>query len=94
MSRKGVSSNSLKPQRVAKRRSRRDTNGATCERENAHSQAVDDAVLSRAESLPSKAESFSAGLMLIASLPLSDGEKAEAVRRLMGEQFQKRGSGE
>ena len=32
-----------------------------------------------------KAESFSAGLMLIASLPLSDAEKAEAVRRLMAE---------
>ena len=75
----------MKRQRVAKRRSGRDTNGATCEQENAHGQAVADAVLSRAESPPSKAESFSAGLMLIASLPLSDAEKADAVRRLMAE---------
>ncbi len=35
--------------------------------------------------LAGKVESFSAGLMLIASLPLSDAEKAEAVRRLMAE---------
>ena len=32
-----------------------------------------------------RADSFSAALMLIASLPLSDAEKAEAVRRLMAE---------
>ena len=37
------------------------------------------------ETSATKAESFSAGLMLIASLPLSDAEKAEAVRRLMAE---------
>ena len=91
MSRKGVSFNSLKLQRVAKRRLRRDTNGATCERENAHGQAVDDTVLSRAESLPSKADSFSTALMLIASLPLSDAEKAEAVKRLMAEHAKRGG---
>lgn len=37
-------------------------------------------------SSPIKADSFSAALMLIASLPLSDAEKADAVRRLMAEQ--------
>ena len=42
--------------------------------------------MSRAESLPIKGDSFSAGLAMIASLPLSDAEKADAVRRLMSEQ--------
>ena len=42
--------------------------------------------MSRAESLPIKADSFSAALAMIASLPLSDAEKADAVRRLMAEQ--------
>ncbi|MCX7418716.1 MAG: hypothetical protein NT013_04155 [Planctomycetia bacterium] len=37
-------------------------------------------------SLPIKADSFSAALAMIASLPLSDAEKADAVRRLMAEQ--------
>ena len=32
-----------------------------------------------------KADSFSAALAMIASLPLSDAEKADAVRRLMSE---------
>jgi len=36
--------------------------------------------------LAGNAESFSAALLAIASLPLSDAEKAEAVRRLMAEQ--------
>lgn len=47
--------------------------------------SVDDAGSTGDGGLAGKAESFSAGLMLIASLPLSDAEKAEAVRRLMGE---------
>ena len=37
-------------------------------------------------SFPIKADSFSSALAMIASLPLSDAEKAEAVRRLMAEQ--------
>ena len=37
------------------------------------------------ESLPIKGDSFSAALAMIASLPLSDAEKADAVRRLMAE---------
>ena len=54
---------------------------------------ADGSVLSRAESLPIKADSFSAALAMIASLPLSDAEKADAVRRLMAEHFQNRGAG-
>ena len=46
---------------------------------------ADGSLLKTSQPTPSKAESFSAGLMLIASLPLSGAEKAEAVRRLMGE---------
>ncbi|GDY10933.1 hypothetical protein LBMAG52_44210 [Planctomycetia bacterium] len=42
-------------------------------------------ISSRAESLTIKADSFSAALAMIASLPLSDAEKADAVRRLMAE---------
>ena len=38
------------------------------------------------ESFPNGADSFSAALAMIASLPLSDNEKAEAVRRLMAGQ--------
>ncbi|GDY08416.1 hypothetical protein LBMAG52_19020 [Planctomycetia bacterium] len=44
-------------------------------------------------SVSSRADSFSAALAMIASLPLSDAEKADAVRRLMAEQFQNRGEG-
>ncbi len=47
---------------------------------------VGDSVSSRADSLPIKVDSFSASLAMIASLPLSDAEKADAVRRLMAEQ--------
>ena len=72
------SSNRLKRTRVTKRRSRRDTNGDTNSQEIEHGDAV-------AKSLPSKADSFSAALGMIASLPLSDAEKADAVRRLMAE---------
>ena len=46
-------------------------------------------ISSRAESLTIKADSFSAALAMIASLPLSDAEKADAVRRLMAEQAAK-----
>ena len=35
--------------------------------------------------MPIKADSFSAALAMIASLPLSDAERADAVRRLMAE---------
>ena len=67
-----------KRQRVAKRRSRRGSSGGSSSPENAHGKAV-------GESLPIKADSFSAALAMIASLPLSDAEKADAVRRLMAE---------
>ena len=43
--------------------------------------------------MPIKADSFSAALAMIASLPLSDAEKADAVRRLMAEQFNNQGGG-
>ena len=43
-------------------------------------------VSSRTELLPIKADSFSAALAMIASLPLSDAEKADAVRRVLSEQ--------
>ena len=82
----GQSSNTQKPQRVAKRRSRRATNGDTNSPENERGEVVGGSVLSRAESLPIKGDSFSAALAMIASLPLSDAEKADAVRRLMAEQ--------
>ena len=89
----GQCPNAVKPQRVAKRRSRRDTNGDTCERENERGEVVGGSVARRAESLPIKGDSFSAALAMIASLPLSDAEKADAVRWLMAEQFPKRGEG-
>ncbi len=75
-----------KRQRVKKRRSRRCTTGCTNSPENEHSEAVDGSVVSQSESLPIKADSFSAALAMISSLPLSDAEKADAVRRLMAEQ--------
>ena len=65
-------------QRVAKRRSRRGSSGGSSSTEIEHDKAV-------GESLPSKPDSFSAALAMIASLPLSDAEKADAVRRLMAE---------
>jgi len=55
------------------------TNERTNSPENDHGEAVGEAVSSRADS-------FSAALAMIASLPLSDAEKADAVRRLMAEQ--------
>ena len=58
---------------------------------NERGEVVDGSVLSRAESLPIKADSFSAALAMIASLPLSDAEKADAVRRLMVEQVAAQG---
>ncbi len=68
----------VKAQRVAKRRSRRGSSGGSSSTENERGEAV-------GESVSSKVDSFSAALMLIASLPLSDAEKADAVRRLMAE---------
>ncbi len=41
---------------------------------------VGGSVLSQRDSLPIKADSFSAALPMIVSLPLSDSEKADAVR--------------
>ena len=42
-------------------------------------------------SLPIKVDSFSAALAMIAALPLSDAEKAQAVRRIMAEQVTAQG---
>ena len=67
-----------KAQRVAKRRSRRGSSGGSSSPQNEQPEAV-------GETLPIKADSFSAALAMIASLPLSDAEKADAVRRLMAE---------
>ena len=61
-------------------------NAWTSGAENEHGEAVDGSVVSQSDSLPIKADSFSAALAIIASLPLSDAEKADAVRRLMAEQ--------
>jgi hypothetical protein len=79
------SSNTVKPQRVAKRRSHRGSSGGSSSPENEHGEAGRESVSSRAESPPIKVDSFSAALAMIASLPLSDAEKADAVRRLMAE---------
>ena len=73
-----VRSNRLKTKSVAKRRSRRGSSGGSSSTEIEHDKAV-------GESMPSKPDSFSAALAMIASLPLSDAEKADAVRRLMAE---------
>ncbi len=75
-----------KAQRLTKRRLRRGSNGGSNLSENERAEVVGGSVSSRAELLPIKADSFSAALAMIASLPLSDAEKAEAVRRLMAEQ--------
>ena len=65
-------------------------NGAEIEHGDAVGESVSsnaaEPVLSKPGTLPIKVDSFSAALMLIASLPLSDAEKADAVRRLMAEQ--------
>ena len=82
-----------KRQRVAKRRSGRCTTGCTNSPQNVRDEAggelvsskADGSVVSKSEALPIKADSFSAALAMIASLPLSDAEKADAVRRLMAE---------
>ena len=60
--------------------------GCSSSPKNERGEACGGSVSSRADSLPIKADSFSAGLAMIASLPLSDAEKADAVRRLMAEQ--------
>ena len=78
--------------RVAKRRSRRGSSGGSRSPENERGEVVGGSVSSRAESLPIKVDSFSAALAMIASLPLSDAEKAEAVRRIMAEQVAARAS--
>ena len=89
-----TSTSRMQPHRVATEQSKevpatlaiRDTNGDTNSPENDHGGAVAGSVSSRAELLPIKGDSFSAALAMIASLPLSDAEKADAVRRLMAEQ--------
>ena len=76
------------------RRSRRGSSGGSSSPENERGEAVgeavsseaDGSVVSQSESLPIKGDSFSAAVAMIASLPLSDAEKADAVRRLMAEQ--------
>ena len=80
-----------KTKRVARRRSAGCTTGCTNSPENERGEVVGGSVSSRADALPIKADSFSAALAMIASLPLSDAEKAAAVRRLMAEHFQNRG---
>ena len=57
--------------------------------ENELGEGIGGLVSSRVDSLPIKGDSFSAALAMIASLPLSDAEKADAVRRLMAEQAAK-----
>ena len=69
------------------------TSGCTNSPENERGEAVGElvsiktagSVVSQSDALPIKADSFSAALGMIASLPLSDAEKADAVRRLMAE---------
>ena len=69
------------------------TTGCTNSPKNERGEAVgalvsskaDGSVVSKSELLPIKGDSFSAALAMIASLPLSDAEKADAVRRLMAE---------
>ena len=78
-------SKSEKPQGVTKRRIPRCTTGCTNSPENELDEVIGGLVSSRVDPLPIKADSFSAALAMIASLPLSDAEKADAVRRLMGE---------
>ena len=75
------------PSEVASMDNPRHTNGLTNSTENERGEGVGGAVSSRAESLPIKGDSFSAALAMIASLPLSDAEKADAVRRLMAERL-------
>ena len=76
-----------KRQKVTKRRSRRCTTGCTNLPENERGEAAGESVSSMAGgSVPIKADSFSAALAMIASLRLSDAEKAEAVRRILSEQ--------
>ena len=53
--------------------------------ENELGEGIGGSVSSRVDSVPIKADSFSAALAMIALLPLSDAEKADAVRRLMAE---------
>ncbi|MCX7418667.1 MAG: hypothetical protein NT013_03900 [Planctomycetia bacterium] len=61
------------------------TTGCTKSPEIERGEASGGLVSSRVDSLPIKGDSFSAALAMIASLPLSDAEKADAVRRLMAE---------
>ena len=57
------------------------TNGCTSEPENHHEAELG----TTSQSIePKRPGDFSAALAMIATLPLSDAEKAEAVRRLMG----------
>ncbi len=62
------------------------SSGCSNSPENERGEVVGGSVSSRAESLSIKADSFSAVLAMIASLPLSDAEKADAVRRVLAEQ--------
>ena len=62
------------------------TNGCTNSLENERGDVVDGLDSTLPDLLTIKADSFSAALAMIASLPLSDAEKAEAVRRVLSEQ--------
>ncbi|MCX7419156.1 MAG: hypothetical protein NT013_06420 [Planctomycetia bacterium] len=55
---------------------------------NCHGEATRGSLSKQVESLPIKEHSFFTALAMIASLPLPDAKKAEAVRRLMSEQIQ------
>ena len=61
------------------------SSGCSSSPENERGEVVGGSVSSQAESLTIKADSFSAALAMIASLPLADAEKADAVRRIMSE---------
>ena len=81
-----TSSDSVTDQEVALSANSGCTTGCTNLPENEHGEVSGGLVAITAESLPIKADSFSAALAMIASLPLSDAEKVDAVRRLMAEQ--------
>ena len=78
---------SANPSEVTARADSRCTIGCTSSPENERAEAVGESVPSKADhSVVSKSESFSAALAMIASLPLSNAEKADAVRRILAEQ--------
>ncbi len=71
---------------VATRDDPRLTNGLTNSPENECGEAGGGSVTTKSNSPTITADSFYAVLAMIASLPLSDAEKADAVRRVLAEQ--------